>query len=57
MQDGFLGLTFMIFATMAFKLFIATTRIQNHNFVMSLVWLFQYLKSSGCFLQLVANPS
>jgi hypothetical protein len=47
----------MIFATTTFKLFIATTRLENYNFVMSLVWLFQYPKSSGCFLQLVANPS
>jgi hypothetical protein len=34
---------------MAFKFFIATTRLENHNFVVSLVWLFQYPKSSGCF--------
>jgi hypothetical protein len=33
----------------AFKLFIAMTRLENHNFVLSLVWLFQYPKSSGCF--------
>jgi hypothetical protein len=57
MQDGSWGLTFMIFAIMAFKLFIATMRLETHNFVMSLVWLFQYLKSLNYFLQLVANPS
>jgi hypothetical protein len=31
------------------KLFIATTRLENHNFVLSLVWLFEYPKSSGWF--------
>jgi hypothetical protein len=36
--------------------FIATTRLEDHNFVVSLVWLFQYPKSSGCFLQLVEIP-
>jgi hypothetical protein len=39
----------MIFAIMAFKLFIATTRLENHEFVVSLVWLFQYPKSFDCF--------
>jgi hypothetical protein len=33
---------------MAFKLFIAM-QLKNHIFVMSLVWLFQYPESSGCF--------
>jgi hypothetical protein len=57
MQDGSSGLTFMIFATMAFKIFIATMQPENQTFIVSLVWLLQYPKSSGCFLQLVANPS
>jgi hypothetical protein len=57
MQDGSWGLTLMIFAIMTFKLFIATTRLENHNFVVSLIWLFQYPKISDCFFQLVANPS
>jgi hypothetical protein len=39
----------MIFAIMAFKLFTAMTRLENHEFVVSLVWLFQYPKSLGCF--------
>jgi hypothetical protein len=39
------------------QFFITTMRLEDHNFVMSLVWLFQYPRSSGCFLQLVANPS
>jgi hypothetical protein len=33
---------------MAFKLFIAM-QLKNHIFVMSLVWLFQYAESLGCF--------
>jgi hypothetical protein len=39
----------MIFAPMEFKLFIAMTRLEYHEFIVSLVWLFQYPKSSGCF--------
>jgi hypothetical protein len=36
--------------------FIAMTRLEDHNFVVSHVWLFQYPKSLGCFLQLVEIP-
>jgi hypothetical protein len=43
--------------TTAFKHFIMTTRLENLNFIVTLVWLFQYPKSSSCFLKLVANPS
>jgi hypothetical protein len=32
----------MIFAIMAFKLFIVMTQLEDHNLVVSLVWLFQY---------------
>jgi putative AlgH/UPF0301 family transcriptional regulator len=39
----------MIFVTMAFKLLIAMTRLENQIFIVSLVWLFQYSKSLGCF--------
>jgi hypothetical protein len=39
----------MIFTIMTFKLFIATMRLENHNFVVILVWLFQYPKSSSYF--------
>jgi hypothetical protein len=39
----------MIFTTMAFKLFIAMMRLENHDFIVSLVWLFEYPKSLGCF--------
>jgi hypothetical protein len=45
------------FATTAFKHFIAMTRLENQNFTVSLVWLFQCLKYLSCLLQLVANPS
>jgi hypothetical protein len=34
---------------MTFKLFIAMTQLENHEFIASLVWLFQYPKSLGCF--------
>jgi hypothetical protein len=49
MQDGSWGLTFMIFTTMTFKLFITTTRPENSEFIVSLIWLFQYPKSLRCF--------
>jgi hypothetical protein len=39
----------MIFMTTTFKLFIMMTPLENHEFIVSLVWLFQYPKSSGCF--------
>jgi hypothetical protein len=39
----------MIFTTTTFNLFIATMRPENYEFIVSLVWLFQYPKSSGCF--------
>jgi hypothetical protein len=35
--------------TTAFKLFIAMMRPENYEFIVRLVWLFQYPKSSGCF--------
>jgi hypothetical protein len=35
--------------TTAFKIFIATTQLENHEFIMRLVWLFQYRKYLGCF--------
>jgi hypothetical protein len=57
MHDWSWGLTFMIFYNHGIQAFIMTTRLENHNFVVSLVWLFQYPKSSGCFLRLVVNPS
>jgi hypothetical protein len=28
--------------------YIAMTKLENHTFTLSLVWLFQILKSSGC---------
>jgi hypothetical protein len=39
----------MIFTTTTFKLFIVMMRIENYEFIVSLVWLFQYPKSLGCF--------
>jgi hypothetical protein len=39
----------MIFTTTTFKLFIATTQLENHEFIVSLIWLFEYPKSSGYF--------
>jgi hypothetical protein len=38
-----------VFTTTTFKLFIATTWLENREFIVSLVWLFQYPKSLGCF--------
>jgi hypothetical protein len=42
---------------MAFKHFITMTRLENLNFIVTLVWLFQYPKFLSCFLQLVTNLS
>jgi hypothetical protein len=39
----------MVFTTTAFKLFIATMQPENYELIVSLVWLFQYQKSLGCF--------
>jgi hypothetical protein len=39
----------MIFTTTAFKLFNATMRPKNYEFIVRFVWLFQYPKSLGCF--------
>jgi hypothetical protein len=47
----------MIFVTMAFKLPIATTWVENQNFVMSLVWLFLYSKSSDCLSKIPPDGS
>jgi hypothetical protein len=39
----------MIFTIPAFKPFIVMTRLENHDFIVGLVWLFQYPKYLGCF--------
>jgi hypothetical protein len=39
----------MIFTIMTFKFFITTTQLENHEFIVSLIWLFEYPKSLGCF--------
>jgi hypothetical protein len=39
----------MIFTATTFKLVIAMMRLENREFIVSLVWLFQYPKSSGYF--------
>jgi hypothetical protein len=31
-----------------FKPFIVTTQLENHDFIVGLVWLFQYPKYLGC---------
>jgi hypothetical protein len=47
----------MVFATTTFRHVIAVDAVWEYKFIESLVWLLQYLKSSGYFTQLAANLS